>query len=234
MIIFPNQVAQLGLDQRSMWPNVAALLHMDGTNGSTTFVDERGATCTAQNGAAISTTQSKFGGASGFFDGTDDRVQIANSSRLDFSGDCGVNGWYYPTELGVANRGIFFIGTPGSNNARFQMTVNADGTVNAFISDSGGTGVMNIAAAGGLTLNAWNHLEVSIVAGTGYLFTNGGLIATGAGGTYRPSGVNAYMGYARAGGVDVYAKGYLDEFIFTRQGLHTVAFTPPQAPNLNS
>jgi hypothetical protein len=47
--------------------NVSFLLHMDGTNGSTTFTDSgpNGLTVGAYGNAQISTAQSVFGGASG-------------------------------------------------------------------------------------------------------------------------------------------------------------------------
>ena len=57
---------------------VSLLLPMDGTNGSTTFTDSslNGLTVTAVGNAQISTTQSKYGGASGYFDGTGDYCQF--------------------------------------------------------------------------------------------------------------------------------------------------------------
>ena len=65
------------------------LLHCDGTNGSTTFTDNSPSpkTVTAYNGAAISTVQSKFGGASGLFDGTDDYVTVPDNSAFDLENE---------------------------------------------------------------------------------------------------------------------------------------------------
>lgn len=57
-------------------PSILVLMHFNGANDSTTFVDEKGHTCTAYDGAKISTTKSQFGGSSAFFDGVDDRVVI--------------------------------------------------------------------------------------------------------------------------------------------------------------
>ena len=71
------------------YPQVAALLHFDGVNGSTTITDnsKNNLTVTATNGAFISTAQSKFGGSSVFFDGTDDYVTTPNNSVFDFGTD---------------------------------------------------------------------------------------------------------------------------------------------------
>src|SRR3972149_9214360 len=60
------------------------LLHMDGANGSTTFTDEMGQAVTANGNAQISTAQSKFGGASGLFDGTGDYLSVPASADWDF------------------------------------------------------------------------------------------------------------------------------------------------------
>jgi hypothetical protein len=66
--------------------NVSLLLHMDGTNGSTTFTDSssNNLTVTPSGNAQISTAQSKFGGASGLFDGTGDYLTISASSLFNF------------------------------------------------------------------------------------------------------------------------------------------------------
>ncbi|MDI6787615.1 MAG: hypothetical protein QME51_04520, partial [Planctomycetota bacterium] len=51
-----------------------ALLHFDGTDASTTFIDESGKIWTRYGNAQIDTAQSKFGGASGLFDGAGDYI----------------------------------------------------------------------------------------------------------------------------------------------------------------
>ena len=76
------------------------LMHFSGSNGSTTFIDnsQNTLTVTSNNGAAISTAQSKFGGSSGYFDGTNDYVSVPNNSALDFgSGDFTIEYWEYRT-----------------------------------------------------------------------------------------------------------------------------------------
>jgi hypothetical protein len=61
------------------------LMHCDGTNGSTTFTDnsKNVLIVTSVNGTAISTAQSKFGGASGLFDGTNDYLSIPDNEVLE-------------------------------------------------------------------------------------------------------------------------------------------------------
>ena len=83
------------------YPQVAALLHFDGTNGSTTITDnsKNNLTVTASNGAAISTAQSKFGGASALFDGTDDYVNVPNAANLDLTSQGTISVWINPATL---------------------------------------------------------------------------------------------------------------------------------------
>lgn len=70
------------------------LLHMDGADASTTFTDSSASarSMTAVGNAQIDTAQSVFGGASGLFDGTGDRVTAADSADWDLgSGDWAVD-----------------------------------------------------------------------------------------------------------------------------------------------
>ncbi|MBI4691404.1 MAG: LamG domain-containing protein [Nitrospirae bacterium] len=71
------------------------MLHFNGTNGSTTFTDSATSkTVTANGNAQIDTAQSKFGGASGLFDGNGDYLTLADSDDWNFgSGDFTIDFW---------------------------------------------------------------------------------------------------------------------------------------------
>ena len=76
--------------------NVSLLLHMDGSNGSTTFTDNssNGFTVTANGNAQISTAQSKWNGASGYFDGAGDFLTVPVNSAFELgTGDFDVELW---------------------------------------------------------------------------------------------------------------------------------------------
>ena len=74
--------------------NTVLLLHCDGADASTIFTDETGKAVTANGNAQIDTAQSKFGGASGLFDGTGDYLSLADSVDWDFgTGDFTVDFW---------------------------------------------------------------------------------------------------------------------------------------------
>jgi len=74
-----------------------SLLHMNGVDGSQSFVDDAvggSHTWTAYGNAQIDTAQSKFGGASGLFDGTGDWIDTPDSDDFDvLSGDFTVDLW---------------------------------------------------------------------------------------------------------------------------------------------
>jgi len=96
-----------------MFASVSLLLHMDGTNGSTTFTDSgpNALAVTAVGDAKISTTLSQFGGASAYFDGTGDYLTVANNTAIafglgDFTIECWANFSALPTTnaiMGIAN-----------------------------------------------------------------------------------------------------------------------------------
>jgi len=60
-------------------------MHGDGTNGATDFVDQNGHSVTAFGDVHISTNESKFGGASIYFDGSGDYLSLPQTSDWAFS-----------------------------------------------------------------------------------------------------------------------------------------------------
>ena len=64
---------------------IVLLLHMDGPEGSATFTDSSSHShlITPIGNAIISTSQSKFGGASAYFDGDGDRLDLGTTSDFD-------------------------------------------------------------------------------------------------------------------------------------------------------
>jgi hypothetical protein len=66
------------------WSSVVSLLHFDGANASTTFTDQTGKTWSAYGGVQIDTAQSKFGGASGLFNGASDYITTPSTAELTF------------------------------------------------------------------------------------------------------------------------------------------------------
>jgi hypothetical protein len=82
--------------EEQYFANVKLLLHCDGSDASTTFTDNSSLahTVTANGNAQIDTAQSKWGGASGLFDGTGDYLTVPDHADLILtSGDWTVECW---------------------------------------------------------------------------------------------------------------------------------------------
>lgn len=81
-----------------LFSDVELLLHFDGANNSTTFTDSssNAFTITPSGDAVISNAQSRFGGTSGYFDGTEDScLSSPSSSAFAFDGAFTVEAWLY-------------------------------------------------------------------------------------------------------------------------------------------
>ena len=90
---YPNAGPAVTTPTDADFASVSLLLHMDGTNGSSTFTDSSlyatAGRLTRQGNAQISTAQSQFGSASGLFGGASDWVTTPTDSTLTLgSGDC--------------------------------------------------------------------------------------------------------------------------------------------------
>ena len=86
-----NAFAVVGIDA-----NTVLMLHFNGNDGSTNFVDSSfgNRSVTANGNAQIDTAQSKFGSASGLFDGAGDYLSLADSDDWNFgSGDFTIDSW---------------------------------------------------------------------------------------------------------------------------------------------
>ncbi len=99
------------------------LMHFDGTNGSNIFTDESGKTVTAAYGnPQISTAQSEFGGASGYFGGSSQLI-IQDSEDWNFgSGDFTIDCWVKRNAVNVYQSIVAQTPHPGtSTNKSFEM-----------------------------------------------------------------------------------------------------------------
>lgn len=204
------------------WNQVVLALHMDGTNGSTTFTDSSPSakTVTANGNAQISTAQSKFGGASAYFDGTGDSL-TAHSETL--SGDFTIELWVYLT---TAPTSQFLVGC-GNDAAStgFLLNVNTSGQVNLFGNNTG-----LIAGSGSSILNTWTHVALSRSGSTIGLFVAGTQLGS-------VSISKSFSGTVRIGAEDYNGTithrftGYIDDLRITKGvARYTANFTPPAAP----
>ena len=224
------------------YANVSLLLHGDGADNGTVFTDNSPSpkTVTAYGNAKTSTAQSKFGGASLYFDGSGDKATAAASADFVFgSDDFTLEGWVYITGGQQYARMMHFGPFWGSNDA---FGINALDDVAprkiTFASYKLGSSRLCISTTT-VSLNTWYHVAVTRSAGVFRLFLDGVLEATNSsyvGVAIESSSTNTLaIGSATttSGGEDL--AGYIDDVRITKGvARYTATFTPPTEafPNL--
>lgn len=222
------------LKRAGTWPTVfdaasiSLLLHMDGANNSTTFPDSStyAHSVTANSDAKVSTTQSKFGGASLVLDGNGDYLQLPASATFVFgAADFCIDFWSYVT--GGDNQNVYDFRSGFSG-------LNASTAFNIGRSDANGHYVFNNVAgvilesgAGTASTNQWNHVAVTRSAGTLRLFVNGIVAASVANSTNFSNTQPPRIGSSAVSSGGDFFQGYIDEFrIVKGSAMFTEAFTP--------
>lgn len=213
------------------WENVVLLLHCDGTDGSTTFIDSSNSahTVTAINSAQISTAQSKFGGASAVFDGvsvTYDYLELSDSDDWHMTGDFTVELFIRP-DYAPGFRDI--IGQRTSAVTCPFLIAIYDSVLVVSISNNNSSWAGNPAITGpSLSLNTWYHVALTKSGGDWKLWVDG----SQSGSTYVNGGALTNSASAfRIGGITGYSvAGNLDEVRITKGvARYTSDFTPPTA-----
>jgi len=201
------------------------LLHCDGSDGSTTFIDSssNGYTVTAVGNAQIDTAQKQFGTGSALFDGVGDSLTVPASDEWVFgTGDFTVELWYRPT---VATGSQEYIGTGDNAGAPAQswVFVRQNAGFLRFIINPG-------QYAGGSwtgTPGTWHHLAASRQGTSLRVFVDGTQLG-GTGTVSNPANANSTL---YVGGKINYVNGHIDEVrIVKGEALYTANFTPPTAP----
>jgi len=214
--------------------NVSLLLHGDGTNGSTTIVDSSSNVnnVTANNGAQISTTQSKFGGSSiEFLSTANTGLSVSPSNDFQFgTGDWTIEAWTYQQSLNQYSA-LFEIGNH-SNNSSLFIGVGNDG----FLAFSGA--FFGPQSSSPSTTNVWQHIAVTRSGDLLYFFRDGVIQGTG-GYTFNRNltdistvSVGYPYGFVPSANLSQYRyKGYIDDLRITKGvARYTSNFTPPTAP----
>jgi hypothetical protein len=215
--------------------DVSLLLHMDGSNGSTTFTDSssNAVAVTANGNAQISTAQNKFGGSSGSF--SSGYIITPASSLFNFgTGDFCIEFWCYFNSVASNQRvGGGDLQAGGAFNWAIYTT--SSGQLDYYL----GTGsTWDIAAAksiGAISTGQWYHVVLARNGTTFNGFLNGvfGDITTSSAALAANSTNGAFFGTQATS----YFDGYLDEIRVTKGVSRYAAntnFTPPAGPFPNS
>jgi hypothetical protein len=214
----------------SSYSSVSLLLHMDGSNASTTFTDNGPSvfTVTANGNSQISTAQSKFGGASGLFDGTGDYLSIPHNTAFSIhNSDFTLEAWVYRSASGVQHN--ILNKRDDFPSSGWGWRINSDDTLRFFY--TGGSTVDSFAT---VSSGAWVHVAVTRSGTTVRQFIDGtedGNVASVANGT--SNSVALWIGVDRS--VTNGFNGYIDDLRITKGvARYTASFTPPAAAFPNS
>jgi hypothetical protein len=177
--------------------------------------------------AQISTTQSKFGGSSMYFDGNGDYLSFPSKQNFDFNtGNFTIEAWVYVVSLPAVYWPIIEGRTTSSFQSYTLGLYNISGTLrlDSVYSTTRITGTTTSVSVG-----VWTHVAITRSNGTVRLFVNGVADSTTA--SYS-SAWNATRSNPLIGAVidPIYANGYINDLRITKGvARYTATFTPPTA-----
>lgn len=227
-VVFSN-VAGTYTDSNSS--NVTMLLKMNGTNNSTTFTDSSSNnwTVTANGNAKISTTQSKSGGAAGYFDGDGDYLEFNSNTTLNFgTADFCLETWVRFETFG---RSQILIGGSAANSIglRYGTLYNPSTTPVAGISLTR-LGIADLEyCTFTFSLNTWYHVAAVRQSSVIKFFVDGTQQTTQGSGaaTYNfPAESAVKVGTGIGGAGNETFQGFLDDVRVTKAARYTGNFTP--------
>lgn len=181
------------------------------------------------NGVAVSTAQSKFGGSSLYFNGN--ATMTSSSNIIPNYGDFTIEWWEYRTAINGENTVFNAVSNINNFYGLLAGYINGNNKNNIYVSVDGSSWGINSANMGQLNLNKWNHFALVRVGNVYKTFKNGilqtestldGVINLGDGFVignwdYRTERTSKFI-------------GYIDEFRISKVARWTSNFTPPTEP----
>jgi hypothetical protein len=210
--------------------SVSLLLHGNGTNGSTTITDNSPTpkTVTAVSNAQISTTQSKFGGASIAFDGTGDRLEATSNDFNLASDNFTWEGWFYINNASENTTRIFVCNydSYGSNSIFWGKHTAASGRVAVFVANSSGSPLISESTLPPST--SWTHYAL-VRSGNTLTMYRDGLQTASAALTGSVTNQNLLRVGGSLDGLGFTLNGYIDDLRITKSARYTSNFSVPPA-----
>lgn len=205
-------------------PSTLALLNYEGSNGSTSIVDETGRAWTARGAAQITTTNPQFGTGAALFDASSAWIDTPSSPDFAFgTGDFCFETFFRPNSLAGTGGPIVSYTLFAHGNWSFYFTERRE----LFVFD----GVANILGLPSelVVPNAYNHAAWSRQGSTMRLYLNGDLIQTTSNSTSF-SAAAVSIGRYTAGNPS-FGVGRYDSSRISRTARYTNAtYTVPPAP----
>ncbi|TCP06558.1 LamG domain-containing protein [Caldimonas thermodepolymerans] len=215
--------------------NVVLLMHFDGTDGSTSFVDSssRARTVTPNGNAKISGSDPKFGAGCGLFDGAGDYLTCANSADFNFgSGNFTVEAWIR-TAVTNSFRTIVTNRASAGSDPGFLFFINNNGVLAAQCwGPTSGTALgACVSPNGTISANTWHHVAYCRQGNTFRLFADGVQVASATSSNAVANSSNQlYVGRDPSSTARDW-NGRIDDLRVTKgTARYTSNFTPPSAP----
>lgn len=220
--------------------NTLLLMHMGGADAATTFVDDNGGRSSksiqANGNAVISTSQSKFGLSSAYFDGSGDYITVNKPFNFG-TNDFTLEFWMNPTSRATSYAAIV------CNYADGSFTTNSWGlfdrhdavptkiTLWSYNINSAASAVLTSTTS--ISNGTWYHIAM-VRSGTSLkLYVNGTEeSSTTTSASFDGSAdKNFFAGIANASGTEY--NGYIDELRISNTARYTTTFTPSTTPFQN-
>jgi len=228
------------------WDSVSLLMHMDGTNGSTTFTDVKGNTVTSIGTPVVSTSTVKYGTGSVRTGSATGALKVDKADHYNLSGGFTLEAWVNPADLTAKTIAPTILSkweNIAGNFRSWALYLNAS---NKFIFEvspdgTGATSVILLTGTSTITTNNWYHVAVSRSGNSWYLFINGVQEATTTNSiipfsTTQPMTIGKQKVSTSGYGVissDSF-EGYIDDVRITNYARYTSNFTAPTAAFPNS
>lgn len=204
----------------SYWNDVVVAMHMDGANGSTTITELKGLTVNRYGSAAISTAQSKFGGASLSLPTAGSDYVTVTGSEVNLPGDFTIELWTYL--LSATNTTIFTHGGQFGTAAPNIFGLYVYANTLTFGTYFGGTS----ASSNPYVTNTWQHTAIVRNGNQVKVYVDGTAVIT----RTETQNFNTSIITLGQGYLITSLSGYIDDVrIIKGIARYTGDFTPPTA-----
>ena len=178
---------------------------------------------TLYSNAKISSTQSKFGGTSMYFDGTYDEAKYFSNGFG--TGDFTMEAWVYPQTQPKRFPAVYYV-TNGSSN-RVSVQFDHESNPNKFRCSVAGTVVLS--PTGTNAEDQWYHTAVVRYQGVLTFYIDGTSVGSTAY-THNVGPETAFFGGNTPINAELNFKGFIDDFRVSNTARYTANFTPPTEP----
>lgn len=217
------------------WTSVSALLHFDGGNGSTSFIDSGPIGHAVSRGSPATQVSDfvKFGPSSFDPAGTSGFARMAPHDSFNFgSGNFTVEAWIYATAAASGTQAICCKWRNTSSGLSWYMGRDSSGRLFFYYSQNGSSGTFP-ASTGTIPVSQWVHAAVVRDSSTLRFFINGSASGT-ASITGTLAATTSVVSVGNDGDNTPIGQrfvGRIDELRITKGvARYTATFTPPTSP----